>query len=101
MRSVSLLSVALALGPAAVIASGTLGFALGCQKPDGSCKQTSDYEADFDALQSVSKLVRIYAASQCNTAQNIIPAAKAKGFKVVLGVWYVTWPVLFLAFCSG
>jgi len=87
MRSVSFLSVALALGPAAVVAAGTLGFSLGCRKPDGSCKQTSDYEADFDALQSVSKLVRIYAASQCDTAKNIIPAAKAKGFKVVLGVW--------------
>jgi len=88
MRSVSFLSVALALGPAAVAAtSGTLGFALGCKKPDGSCKQTSDYEADFDALQPISKLVRIYAASQCDTAKNIIPAAKNKGFKVVLGVW--------------
>jgi len=87
MHFVSFLSVALALGPAAVVAAGKLGFALGSQKPDGSCKQTSDYEADFDALQSVSKLVRIYAASQCDTAKNIIPAARSKGFKVVLGVW--------------
>ena len=50
---------------------------------------TADYEADFDAIvaASGSKLVRGYAASECNTAQQILPAAKSKGFQVVLGVW--------------
>lgn len=36
---------------------------------------------------SGSTIVRGYAASDCNAAQEILPAAKAKGFQVVLGVW--------------
>ncbi|KAJ9291088.1 glycoside hydrolase superfamily [Paecilomyces variotii] len=87
MRISNILPIALAAAPVAVSAAGTLGLALGDKNPDGSCKQTSDYEADFDQLKSVTKLVRTYSASDCNTAKNIIPAAKAKGFKVVLGVW--------------
>lgn len=90
MRSSTLLSsLALAASPLAVSAAGTLGFALGDKKTDGTCKYTSDYEADFSAISSNSgsKLVRIYAASDCNCAQQILPAAKSSGFKVILGVW--------------
>jgi len=74
-----------------VSAAGTLGFALGTKNADGSCKAQSDYEADFDAIaaSSTATIVRGYAASDCNSAQNILPAAKSKGFKVVLGIWYV------------
>jgi glucan 1,3-beta-glucosidase len=74
---------------AAVSAAGSLGFALGTKNADGSCKVQSDYEADFDAIASASsaKVVRGYSASDCNSAQNILPAAKAKGFQVVLGIW--------------
>ena len=88
MRFVTFSFVALA-APALVQATGTLGFALGTQNADGSCKYTADYEADFDALSSASgtKLVRGYDASDCNCAQQILPAAKSKGFQVVLGVW--------------
>jgi len=70
-------------------ARGMTGFALGTKKPDGSCKYQPDYEADFDSISAASgsKLVRGYSASDCNAAQWILPAAKAKGFKVVLGVW--------------
>lgn len=83
-----LLSSAIALTPA-LAQKGTLGFALGTKRPDGSCKYTSDYEADFDAISSASgsTLVRGYSASDCNCAQQILPAAKAKGFQVVLGIW--------------
>lgn len=72
-------------------ATGTLGFALGTKLADGSCKYTSDYEADFDAISAASgsTLVRGYSASDCNAAQQILPAAQAKGFQVILGVWYV------------
>jgi len=88
MRVTTYLPVALAVAPAAVSASqGWLGFALGDKKPDGSCKFQADYESDFDTLSGLSKLVRIYAASDCNTAQEILPAAKSKGFQVVLGIW--------------
>jgi len=70
-------------------AAGTLGFALGDKKADGTCKFTADYEADFDTISngSTAKLVRGYAASDCDTAKEILPAAKSKGFKVVLGIW--------------
>lgn len=89
MRLTSIAPIALAVAPSLVSAAGILGFALGNVNPDGSCKQQSDYEADFDAIaaNAGSKLVRGYAASQCNAAQNMLPAAKAKGFQVMLGIW--------------
>ncbi|KAB8296446.1 hypothetical protein EYC80_009187 [Monilinia laxa] len=70
-------------------AAGTLGFALGDKKADGTCKFTSDYEADFDTISkgSTARIVRGYAASDCDTAKEILPAAKSKGFKVILGIW--------------
>jgi len=87
MRISSLLPVALSVAPAVVSAAGTLGWALGAKNADGSCKSTTDYEADFDALKGSASRVRIYAASQCNTSAEIIPAAKSKNFKVMLGIW--------------
>lgn len=89
MRFSLAISAALAAAPALVSATGTLGFALGTKKGDGSCKYQQDYEDDFDAISSASgsKIVRGYSASDCNCAQYILPAAKAKGFKVLLGVW--------------
>lgn len=83
-------ALALALAPAIASAAGTLGFALGTKLPDGTCKTTKDYEADFDAIYSNtgSQLVRGYAAADCDYAKNILPAAKTKNFKVVLGIWY-------------
>jgi len=89
MRFSTILPVALAAAPVAVSAAGTLGFALGNTKADGTCKFKQDYEDDFDALKGVSTLVRTYTSGGCNAAQQILPAAAAKGFKVVLGVWYV------------
>ncbi|EKG19563.1 Glycoside hydrolase family 17 [Macrophomina phaseolina MS6] len=88
MRLSTLLpAAALAIAPAA--ASGTLGFSLGTKLADGSCKYQADYEKDFDAISKAtgSKLVRGYSASDCNCAKEILPAAKAKGFQVVLAVW--------------
>lgn len=86
-----LLSLLLAAVPAMALNKdpGMLGFALGNQNADSSCKSTDDFKKDFDALKDLSTLVRIYSASNCETAKNIIPAAKEKDFKVVLGVWYV------------
>src|SRR5690625_4164621 len=79
-----------AAAPVAVSAAGKPGFSLGAQNPDGSCKQTSDYEQDFETLKPHAKLVRTYSADQCDTAKNILPAARKKGFKVVLAVWLVS-----------
>jgi hypothetical protein len=83
----TLVSLLLAAAPALVSAKGTLGFSLGDKNADGTCKSTSDYEADFDALKGLSTLVRTYSGTECDTPQNILPAAKNKGFKVVLGMW--------------
>lgn len=93
MKTTTFLRAVLAIAPAAVTAvtyqTGTLGFALGTKSPNGDCKTQQDYEADFDSISGATsaKLVRGYAASDCDYAQNILPAAKAKGFKVILGVW--------------
>lgn len=87
MRVSNVISLILAVAPAVVSARGNLGFSLGDKNPDGSCKATSDYEADFDTLKSLTNLVRTYSGSECDTPQNILPAAKNKGFKVVLGMW--------------
>ncbi|KFY19457.1 hypothetical protein V491_04422, partial [Pseudogymnoascus sp. VKM F-3775] len=89
MRFSTIIPLALAAAPAVVSAAGNLGFALGDKKSDGSCKFQADWAADFKAISTVqtSKIVRTYSASECNTAKEILPAAKAAGFKVILGVW--------------
>ncbi|KAF9871868.1 glycosyl hydrolase family 17 [Colletotrichum karsti] len=89
MRSSALVCALLAVSPSLAQVYGSLGFALGAKKPDGQCKYQADYEADFRAIReaSGSGIVRIYAADQCNTAQQILPAAKKEGFLVILGVW--------------
>ena len=83
------LALALPLLPTVLAAAGTKGFCLGNVLSDGvTCKSQSDYEADLTAIATAgSNLVRIYAASNCYTAANLLPAAKAKGFQVILGVW--------------
>ncbi|KAI5207346.1 putative glucan 1,3-beta-glucosidase [Aureobasidium subglaciale] len=88
-RTTLITGLSLLLSPLLVSAQGILGFALGAKNGDGSCKYQVDYEADFDAIKthSGSTIVRIYSANDCNTAQQILPAARNKGFKVILGVW--------------
>ncbi|KAF2761770.1 putative glucan 1,3-beta-glucosidase [Pseudovirgaria hyperparasitica] len=89
MRFATIAATAAIFAPTVVSADGVLGFALGTKMGDGNCKSQSDYEADFEAISSHSgsKLVRGYAASDCDAAKNILPAAKSKGFQVVLGIW--------------
>jgi glucan 1,3-beta-glucosidase len=90
MRFSTVSSFALAIAPLAVsAASGRLGFALGTKKADGTCKYQADYESDFKLISAASgsKIVRGYSASDCNAAQNILPAAKSQGFQVILGIW--------------
>jgi glucan 1,3-beta-glucosidase len=87
-------SIIAALATAPIVsASGKLGYALGDKKADGTCKFKADYVDDFTTLSTTSKLVRIYAASDCNTAAEILPAAEEAGFMVILGIWYVLHPL--------
>ena len=90
MKVPQILELAVIATSGLVSAAGTLGFALGTKKPDGSCKYQADYEADFDAIRAASgsSLVRGYSASDCNFAEYALPAAKTRGVKVVLGIWY-------------
>ncbi|KAI9808664.1 MAG: hypothetical protein M1825_003815 [Sarcosagium campestre] len=90
MHFSTLLPIALAAAPSlvtAVTGKGELGFAIGTKHPDGTCKFTKDYEADFDVLKSQGTIVRGYDANDCDFAKQILPAAKSKGFKVILGIW--------------
>lgn len=88
LKSVIPLALALAAAPVAVDAQrARLGYALGTKRPNGECKETADYEADFDVLKATSTLVRGYAAQDCNFAQKALPAAKNKGFQITLGIW--------------
>lgn len=89
MRFSTIAPLALAVAPAVVSAGGMAGYSLGTKKADGSCKTIQDYRDDFDAIYSNSgiKVVRGYAAHDCDFAKNALPAAKEKGFKVMLGIW--------------
>lgn len=69
-------------------AMGNLGFNLGVKRnSDGLCKETSDFEKDFEEMSGYSNTIRVYAASDCNTLANLAPALAAKNFKAFLGIW--------------
>lgn len=70
-----------------VSAMGDLAFNLGTKNNDGTCKSTSDYEKDLQILKGYTSTVKVYAASDCNTLQNLGPAAESEGFKVFFGIW--------------
>ncbi|CAG59301.1 uncharacterized protein GVI51_G00099 [Nakaseomyces glabratus] len=78
---------ALAFGASQVAAIGELAFNLGVKNNDGTCKTTNDYENDLKVLKSYTSTVKVYAASDCNTLENLGPAAEAEGFNIFLGIW--------------
>jgi glucan 1,3-beta-glucosidase len=86
-----IVAIATILIPSLVFAAGSIGFTVGAKNLDGSCKTSPDYEADLEALlsQTSARIVRSEAASHCETAKHILPAAKMKGFQVLLLIWYV------------
>ncbi|KAI4088867.1 MAG: hypothetical protein LQ344_005772 [Seirophora lacunosa] len=95
MHLLIIISLASAISPLVVSARGTLGFSIGARRPDHRCKTIADYEADFDALKNKagSTIVRTYSVIDvnvpeytCETAATILPAAKSKNFKVILGL---------------
>lgn len=94
MQLRTIISTALAAAPLAVSAAGTLGFAVGNTNPDGTCKKTSDFEADFKAIKANTDagIVRTYSSTDqfgnaCDTPSAVLPAAKSAGIKVLLGLW--------------
>lgn len=83
----STLATTLLLTASQVCALGELAFNLGVENNDGSCKSTSDYESELQVLKEYTTTVKVYAASDCNTLQNLGPAAEAEGFQIFVGVW--------------
>lgn len=60
---------------------------MGVKDNQGNCKVASEYASDFKALSGHTNIVKTYAVSDCNTLQNLGPAAEAAGFKVMFGIW--------------
>lgn len=93
MRFSTIAAVAAATAPIAVSAKGQMGFALGVRKSDASCKTQEDFTADFAVLKQYTSIVRTYSAVDqatqptCYVPGAILPAAKAAGIKVILGLW--------------
>ncbi|KAF5096493.1 hypothetical protein DV451_004210 [Geotrichum candidum] len=72
----------------AVNAMGNLGFNLGVKRnSDGQCKEVADFKRDFEEMSPYTNIVRVYAASDCNTLANFGPALEQTNFKAFLGVW--------------
>lgn len=66
------------------------GFNLAAQRPEGGCKNQSDWEADFRAIKSLPgnfDSARLYAASDCDTLVHAVPASFVTGVKILAGVW--------------
>ncbi|TVY28705.1 putative glucan endo-1,3-beta-glucosidase [Lachnellula hyalina] len=66
------------------------GFNVQATLADGTCKSQADWENDFNKLQSLPggfSSLRVYAASDCNTLANAVPAAVATGGQILVGVW--------------
>lgn len=66
------------------------GFNVAANNPDGSCKTTAQWTTAFNKLKSLPQQitnVRTYAASDCNTLANAVPAAINTGTKILVGVW--------------
>lgn len=89
MKTTSAFSLATALLSSTVSAYWK-GFNVGANNADGSCKSQADWQADFVAMANLPghfTSARLYAASDCNTLANAVPAALATGTTLLVGLW--------------
>lgn len=66
------------------------GFNVGANNADGSCKTQAQWETAFNKIKGLPQHItsaRLYAASDCNTLANAVPAAINTGFNLLVGVW--------------
>lgn len=66
------------------------GFNIGAERPTGGCKTREDWAQDFRTLHSLPggfTSARLYAASDCGTLNNAVPAAIQTKTKLLVGVW--------------
>ncbi|CAK9441161.1 uncharacterized protein LODBEIA_P50300 [Lodderomyces beijingensis] len=77
----------LAASLATAQAIGGLAFNLGVKDNAGNCKTVQEFESDLELLKGTTNIIKTYAVSDCNTLQNLGPAAEAEGFQIMLGIW--------------
>jgi len=66
------------------------GFNLGGNTKTGACKTIVDWTNEFKELKKFTGgdlSVKLFSTSDCNTLDNAIPAAKATGTSLWVGVW--------------
>ncbi|MCJ1375994.1 hypothetical protein MMC20_007232 [Loxospora ochrophaea] len=67
------------------------GFNIGANLPStGACKSTADWEKDFTTMAALAgdfTSARLYAASDCDTLANAVPAALSTGTSLLVGLW--------------
>ncbi|KAI5965677.1 BGL2 [Candida pseudojiufengensis] len=80
-----LTAIAAALATANAI--GDLAFNLGVKDNAGNCKSVQEFESDLELIKGSTSTIKTYAVSDCNTLQNLGPAAEAENFKIMLGIW--------------
>ncbi|CCG23752.1 Bgl2 1,3-beta-Glucosyltransferase [Candida orthopsilosis Co 90-125] len=78
---------ALVAGLATANAIGDLAFNLGVKDNSGNCKTVDEFKSDLELIKGSSSIIKTYAVSDCNTLQNLGPAAEAEGFQIMLGIW--------------
>jgi glucan endo-1,3-beta-D-glucosidase len=67
-----------------------LGFNVGANNEDGSCRSLQDWIDVFNKLKTLPQgidSVRVYASSDCNTLANVVPVSLYSGIKILVGVW--------------
>ncbi|RLN86396.1 hypothetical protein BBJ28_00001896 [Nothophytophthora sp. Chile5] len=51
------------------------------------CKTQDEVQRDMNSIKTFADRVRIYSLVDCNQGEMVLPAAKAAGLKVHLGIW--------------
>ncbi|KAF4982290.1 hypothetical protein FZEAL_2076 [Fusarium zealandicum] len=111
LNSISTLAAGLLLLSGQALAGQYKGFSMGANKANGDCKATADWKTDFQTIKGWGKgfnAVRLYACSDCDSKfpqagyisspslysqrrktalARAVPAAKATGMKLLVGVW--------------
>ncbi|KAH9124708.1 hypothetical protein AeMF1_004571 [Aphanomyces euteiches] len=54
---------------------------------DKRCKSADEVKADMTILSSITSNIRLYSMTDCNQVEVVVPAAKAAGLSVWLGMW--------------
>lgn len=90
MKSTTAAAALLLAGSAPLASALRKGFNIGAQNADGTCKSQAQWAQDFKGMKNLPgnfKDVRVYAASDCNTLELAVPAAKDAGVQLLVGIW--------------